>query len=88
MKKEIPEWVSYVPVKWEPMTPRVDISKLTPIEKQTLWRGMKQIKPALAKMLSEDETLKHILNTFNGTIQMEKTDFDECMDAANQHPNG
>ncbi|GLP98661.1 hypothetical protein GCM10007891_05150 [Methylophaga thalassica] len=89
MKKEIPEWVTYVPVRWEPMTPRINISTLTPNEKQTLWRGMKLVKPALANMLSEDETLKLILDTFNGTIQMEESDFNECMDAAKpQHPNG
>lgn len=88
MKKDIPEWVTYVPVRWEKMTPRVDLSSLTPIQKQTLWQGMKLKKPALAKMLSEDETLKHILDTFDGRILMQQADFDECIDAANQHRNG
>lgn len=58
-------------------TPRmINISKLAPQQKRDYWEQIKNKAPKLAIMLTEDQNLKSLVETFNADIKIERSAID------------
>ena len=69
--------------------PTMDISQLGPQQKQQLWRGMKQVNPSLAEMLSNDRVIANIKASFQANIVLPTIDANNYLKAGEtQQDNG
>lgn len=88
MADHAPDWVNYRPLKWEAASEYVNATTLAPADKSQLWRGIRKVKPELASMLENDQSVKAIMREFNASLMFEKPEFETLMEAGSQPNNG
>lgn len=88
MADHAPDWVNYQPLKWVAAPECVNATTLAPADKSQLWRGIRRVKPELASMLENDQTVKAIMREFNASLMFEKHEFEMLMEAGTQPNNG